>query len=418
MKILYMCLDRGIPVLGGKGAAVHVRAMVDALRRAGHEVTLVAQRLAGPGEAPVASATDGILHVPVDPAIRTAVARLHELDGLVGRRTGVVNEVRRLLYNGAVIDALLPQLDRRPPDVIYERLSLLGTAGAQLASQLGVPHLVEVNAPLTIESATYRRLQLAELAGSLERQVLKGAAAVLAVSQPVADHAIALGANPGRVHVLPNGIDTDVFYPRAPDPAARQALGAQPGETLLGFVGGLRPWHGVEALPALLGGLVESGRPARLVIAGDGPLAATLRDAFAARGVASHVRFTGPITHAAVATLISQLDIALAPYPALDHPFYFSPLKLFEYMGAGVAVVAAGVGQISEVVLDGVNGLLYPPGDLDALADRCASLIDDPRLRDALGRAAAERIHGEFTWHHNAGRVTAIADDVLARAGR
>ena len=415
MKILYLCLDRGVPVLGTKGAAVHVRAMVSALVREGHEVTLVAPRLTRGGEQG-ASLDAVVRHLPPDDAVREAVARLHALDDHLGARTGVVNEVRRLLYDGVVVETLMPELEADPPDAIYERLSLLGTAGARLARHLGVPHLVEVNAPLALEAGAYRRLQLTELGARVEVDVITGASAVLAVSQAVADHAIALGADPARVHVLPNAIDPELFVPRAPDPAARAALGAGPGDVLLGFVGGLRPWHGVESLPELLARLMDGRRPARLVIAGDGPLREPLEQAFAARGLEGRVRFTGALAHHEVAALVAQVDVALAPYPRLDHEFYFSPLKLFEYMGAGAAVVAARVGQIGEVVEDGVTGLLYPAGDAEALASRCARLVDDPNLRRALGAAAARRIHEGFTWDHNARRVVALASMAEVRA--
>jgi glycosyltransferase involved in cell wall biosynthesis len=415
MKILYLCLDRGVPVLGTKGAAVHVRAMVSALVREGHEVTLVAPRLTRGGEQ--AAFLDAVVrHLPPDDAVREAVARLHALDDHLGARTGVVNEVRRLLYDGVVVEALMPELEADPPDAIYERLSLLGTSGARLARHLGVPHLVEMNAPLALEAGAYRRLQLTELAERVEVDVIAGASAVLAVSQAVADHAVEIGADRARVHVLPNAIDPELFAPRAPDPAARAALGAGPDDVLLAFVGGLRPWHGVEALPELLERLVDDGRRVRLVIAGDGPLREPLERAFAARGLDRRVRLTGAIPHDAVAMLVSQIDVAVAPYPRLDHEFYFSPLKLFEYMGAGAAVVAARVGQVGEVVEDGVTGLLYPAGDAEALASRCARLVDDQGLRRALGAAAAQRIHEGFTWDHNARRVGALASMAEVRA--
>jgi len=409
MKILYLCLDRGIPVLGTKGAAVHVRAMVGTLRRHGHDVTLVAPKLVRGDEEP-ANLDAAVRHLPADATVRSAVARLHAVDAQLGAATGVVNEVRRLLYNGVVVETLLPELLRDPPDAIYERLSLLGTAGGELAAALGVPHLLEVNAPLAIEATAYRRLQLDDLARRVETHALTTASAVLAVSRAVADHAVGQGADPNRVHVVPNAIEADLFAPRPRDDVARAAVGAAPGDVLLGFVGGLRPWHGVESLPELLHRLVAAGRPARLVIAGDGPLRDELGAAFAARGLDDRVCFTGAIAHERIAALVSQIDIALAPYPPLDHAFYFSPLKLFEYMGAGTAVVAADVGQIGDVVEDGVTGLLHPPGDLDALEACCARAIGDPALRRSLGGAAARRIHGEFTWDHNARRVVALAE--------
>ena len=126
------------------------------------------------------------------------------------------------------------------------------------------------------------------------------------------------------------------------------------------------------------------------------------------------VRLTGSVPHEEVAGLIRQFDVALAPYPSLQHPFYFSPLKLFEYMACGVPVVAADVGQIGEVVRDGETGLLYPADDLDALTAACDRLLAAPSLRRRLGEAAAQEIHARYTWDQNAVRVTELARGLIA----
>jgi glycosyltransferase involved in cell wall biosynthesis len=115
-----------------------------------------------------------------------------------------------------------------------------------------------------------------------------------------------------------------------------------------------------------------------------------------------------------VAALIHRFDVALAPYPRPAHDFYFSPLKLFEYMACGAPVVAASLGQIGEVVSDGETGLLYPPGEFDALVASCERLLEDPDLRRRMGRAAAKEIHGRYTWDHNAARVIDLAQDFMA----
>jgi glycosyltransferase involved in cell wall biosynthesis len=97
----------------------------------------------------------------------------------------------------------------------------------------------------------------------------------------------------------------------------------------------------------------------------------------------------------------------------LAHDFYFSPLKLFEYMACGVAVVASCSGQIAEVVKHGKTGLLCPPGNTDALAAACDRLLGNARLRRALGREAAKAIAGRYTWDANARRAVALAKRIL-----
>lgn len=409
MKILYLCADPGIPVFGTKGASVHVRALISAFRRAGHDVTLVAPVLVRHESDETSPVDATVRHRPFDDTIKSATARLRATDEVLGTQTSIANEVRRVLYNQSLMESLLPELELDRPDVIYERLSLMGTAGVEIARRLSIPLLLEVNAPLSLETAAYRRLHLTELASLSEQHAIRAADAVLAVSAPVREHAIGLGAAPDRVHVLPNAIDPELFSPRPRDDAVRAGLGAREGDVLLGFVGGLRPWHGVDLLPQILGALVARGRPVRMVIAGDGQLRAELEREFRQRDLDGYVCFTGALDHHAVAALTAQLDIALAPYPQLDHAFYFSPLKLFEYMGAGAAVVASRIGQIAEVVRDGETGVLTPPGDVAAVVSACERLIAEPDIRRALGQAASRQVHATYTWDHNAERAVDLA---------
>jgi glycosyltransferase involved in cell wall biosynthesis len=153
------------------------------------------------------------------------------------------------------------------------------------------------------------------------------------------------------------------------------------------------------------------------VIVGDGPLRAELERSLQERRLKGSAVFTGALPHDEIAGLIRQFDLALAPYPELNHAFYFSPLKIFEYMACGVPVVAARVGQIVEVVKDGVTGLLYPPGDLETLTAACERLLGDSGLRRRLGQAAAEVIVGQYTWDHHAAHLTELARSIITDRG-
>ena len=113
--------------------------------------------------------------------------------------------------------------------------------------------------------------------------------------------------------------------------------------------------------------------------------------------------------------MIRQFDAALAPYPDTNHDFYFSPLKLFEYMACGVPVVAARIGQIPEVVTNGKTGLLYSPGKLPDLAANCERLLGDAGLRNKIGMAGATLVHKKYTWDANAARVIEIVQSIAER---
>ena len=417
MKILYLCPDSGIPVLGRKGASIHVREMIAAFARGGHQVVLAAQVLSKSSwEKPAEIAASVVRLRPAASALGAAQGVKRFITQL-GLASSLPGELRRILYNQEVEGELMRRFESDPPEFIYERASLYGTAGAAVARELGVPLLVELNAPLALEETAYRGNGLGELAAQAERWSLAQADAVLAVSAPLRDHVLALGVDPAKVQVLPNGVNPALFRPGPADAElrARLALGDGP---VLGFVGGLRPWHGVEVLPELLACLAPRHPTLRLLIAGDGPLRGELERGLRERGVADRAVFTGALAHEEVASLIRQCDVALAPYPALDHAFYFSPLKLFEYMACGVAVVAANCGQIADLVRHGETGLLHPAGDFEALTGACDQLLNQPKLRFALGQEAARFIRSHYTWDHNARRVTELAAALLAARQR
>jgi glycosyltransferase involved in cell wall biosynthesis len=239
------------------------------------------------------------------------------------------------------------------------------------------------------------------------RRSFAAASALLAVSQPVADWLCARGVPAGRVHVVPNGVDPDRFAP--PPPRPRDA------PFTVGFVGTLKPWHGLDALVEAFELLRRQQPGARLLVVGDGPGRPGLEAALVARGLSERSRITGAVNPAAVPPLLREMDAAVAPYPDL-RPFYFSPLKVVEYMAAGLPVVASRVGQVAQTVEHGVTGLLVPPGDPGALAAALTRLAGDPGLSCRLGRAARERAARQYSWDRVADRILALARERRAVA--
>lgn len=417
MKILYLCPDAGIPVLGHKGASIHVREMVGALTRASHQVVVAAPVLnKSPWEKPE-SINGSLLHLRLSTAAQSAVAAAKAFTDTLGVESSLSSELRRILYNHELQAELKRRFDSDPPDFIYERASLHGTAGAALARSLNVPLFLEVNAPLALEQRAYRGTGLNELAVQAEFWVFQQADTILAVSAGVREHVLSLGIDPQKVRIIPNGINPLLFQPGPPDPALRKRWSIGDGP-VLGFVGGLRPWHGVEILPELVAQLSQCHASLRLIVVGDGQLRPQLQKNLREKGVADRVVFTGAISHDEMPAAIRLFDVALAPYPPMDHAFYFSPLKLFEYMACGVAVVAANCGQITEVIREGENGLLYPPGDLNALVAACDRLLAHPKLRFALGQAAANAVRNHYTWDRNVEQILALANPLISARKR
>jgi glycosyltransferase involved in cell wall biosynthesis len=412
LRILYVCADPGIPVLGYKGASTHVRALVGALTEAGHTVTVVCTAC-GEGNQ---LATE-LVEVSPDAEVR----RLGQLGDLAFARSGLRekagSELKRLLQNGPLGEVLANLCQALRPDALYERYALLCNAGARVARDCNVPHIVELNAPLIEERQRYWGLAMPEVARAIERQVFGGADAILAVSAPVRDYAIAGGAHPERVVVLPNAVDPLLFAAGGDEKGAAVRAAHNLGDgVVIGFVGSLKPWHGVDLL---LDAFAQLGdRRLRLLIVGDGPQGEVLRRRAAEPDLAGRVVFTGQVPHVQVGAYLAAMDIAVAPYrsPGPDQgDFYFSPLKVFEYMAAGRPVIAPALGQIAEVVEHAKHGLLYPPDDTIALATQLLWLSRDEFRRTEMGRAAAQLVSERFTWSGNATQVANLVRQLQAQ---
>ncbi len=403
MRVLAICPDTGIDVLGVKGAAIHVRAMVDAFAALGHTVELVAPRILKEG-AIAAPTPAAVTRVRVSDATQ---ATKYVLDEWLDRRstaTSLAKDIRRIMYDAELETELWERFGAEPPDLLYVRASLLSTAGVEFSRRTGCPLVVEYNAPLAQESARYRASALVDLATEVERELLAAASLVVAVSNGVRAHVVSLGVDPERVVVLPNGIDPSRFTPGATSAAERRRIGVPDGP-ILGFVGGLRPWHGVETLPGVLARVRERHPTTSLVIAGDGPLRSAVEQAAVVSGVEDSVVFLGPVDHADMPSVIRAFTVALAPYPDLPHDFYFSPLKVFEYLGCGVPVVTSGLGQLVELLVDGDHARFARPGDHEAVASLCSDLLADPDGAAAMGLRGAAHCHAHFTWIGNARAV-------------
>lgn len=397
MRVAYVNADGGVPVFGTKGASVHVREMVRALRRIGCEPRLYATRM-GNGE-------------PGDLAGVTDLVAIDRPDPEASERAG--REVKERAYIDAArrIEARLAERHAEQPfDMIYERYSLWSAVGVRAAARLGIPVVVEVNAPLVDEQAAYRDLALEQEARAIEAEVFSTASALAIVSRGLIDHVVRCGARPERVHVLGNGVDLERFNPSV----APAELGLDPSAFVIGFTGSLKKWHGIDVLLEAFRLVHEKVPEAHLLIVGDGPKHGWAKGFARGARLEQAITMAGWVDHAGLPSLIARMDVATAPYP-LSENSYFSPLKLYEYLAVGRPVVASAIGQAAEVIEDGVNGVLTPPGDAGALAEALLALRADPDRAARLAAAAAAE-GARHSWIRNARAVVDLAARVRQAA--
>jgi len=397
MRIAYFLADNGIPVFSNKGASIHVRELAQALCDEGHEVAIFCAKH---GEPPATSdfeiyKTPASLMPSVEPVDADSVSSRH------------IKETRYLASAETLLAHFLKIHAAEPFDVIYERYSLWSAAGVRAGKLAGLPVLVEVNAPLLLEQSQYRQLVRAEDAAAIEREAFTQADALLTVSKEVAQYAISKGANKHRVSVIANAVNKSLFHSQVP---AKDISNAR-GRFVLAFSGSLKQWHGVDILLQAFRELNRRLAGAHLLIIGDGPMREWCQGFASGADLSNKITFTDWCAHEEIPALLSRADVCIAPYPKVEN-FYFSPLKLFEYLAIGKATIASDIGQISDLLVHGDNGLLVPPGDIMALADAMETLYTDRELRLQLAARAAETAQA-YTWQENARKVVQICRDQM-----
>lgn len=360
MRILYVCADRGIPLGGSKGASVHVRSITAALAARGHQVTIACRRVDG-GDTVGAGLT--VEPMPADESG-------HE-------------------------SWLTDLLARTRPNSVVERYSLSSGPALSVCRRSAVSYVLEVNGPLVDEAERFRGLADAATWRRRERRLLAGADHVIAVSEAVASHVRRCEVAADRISVIPNGVDLDRFAAGNGE-AVRRRYGLDRA-AVVGFCGSLKPWHGVLDLVAATALLPTN---ARLLIVGDGPQRPAVVRAIHDLGLADRVVMTGAVSHHAVPQYLAAMDVAVAPYAAMPD-FYFSPLKVVEYLAAGLPVVASSQGELDELSDAGV--LIRPSSPVDLAAAICA-LLDDSARRHIMS-AAARRLASERTWSRAAAQL-------------
>lgn len=378
MKILYSHRTRS-----ADGQYVHIRALTEALAARGHEIVKAGPEDASAGPRRLdAGAGEG---------------------GLKAALPKPVYEAAELFYSAPAYLRLAAKADGA--DVLYERYNLFYHSGVRLARARRLPFILEVNAPLADERARHGGLALKPLARWSEQSIWRAADHVLPVTGVLADMIAAAGVAREKITVIANGVDADFLGDVDPRPV-RARYGLE-GRLVLGFTGFVRDWHGVDRVIDYMA--AKKREDLHLLLVGDGNVRGDLERQAAARGVADRVTITGVMQREDVAAHVAAFDIALQPAVV----GYASPLKMFEYMALGKAIIAPATANIREVLTADADGLLFDADADGAFVRALDALVEDEALRSRLGAAARNRLVArDYTWAGNARRVETIAENL------
>lgn len=293
----------------------------------------------------------------------------------------------------------------------------VGMAGLAAARELGVPFVYEMRGlkqllesarqPLFARSPRHTYLDL------LEATVARNADALLVITEALGHKMVQMGVDPDRITVVPNGVDASRFTPRPRNDLLAQELGVS-GKTVIGYVGGLVHYEGLELLVEAASQLRRHRQDFHVLVVGDGAHQRALHELVDGSDVRDRITFTGRVPHDDVEDYLSLIDITPFPRKPLPVCELISPIKPFEAMAMRKAVVASDVAALAEIVQDGVTGRLFAKGDASDLARVLEELIDSPQERARLGDSAREWVVAERDWHRITGIVDGVYRDLLA----
>ncbi len=272
---------------------------------------------------------------------------------------------------------------------------------------LGLPVVQEVHGIYYVERSQRRGKPVGGRGGLLSRMEAaqwRSAAGVWVNSTELRSIIVDNGTAPERVHFVPFGI--------AQSP--RQYPGDRPadGPVRIAYVGSFYPWHGIQSLIRAFANMAAEVTNATLVLMGDGIMRARCKADAEEMGLGGRIEFTGWMPWDHMVERLRDAHIGVAPYLAVEN-FYFEPVKIFDYMAAGLPVIASAQGQVREMLEDGVSGCLVPPGDEAALTRELTRLCRDPDLRARLSTQARQRYLDRYTLAATASRVVEVCADTV-----
>lgn len=217
---------------------------------------------------------------------------------------------------------------------------------------------------------------------------------------------------PDKIVVMPNGVDIGLFSNISKPQEYHPELFTD-HNPIICFVGTFQIWHGVDQLIEIFSEVEKYFPNSKLLLVGDGPARPIIEEKIKNLGLDSKVIITGYVKQTEVPKFLALAEVATIPYPELPKELWFSPLKLYEYMAAGKAIVASNSGQISEVITNGKNGLLITPGDKKEFTEAIIKLLENSSLRQRLGDNARKQAIEQHSWDHYVKKIENIYQGIL-----
>lgn len=310
-----------------------------------------------------------------------------------------IRDTARVAHGRRYARRLIEAIGQYQPDVVLETHVAFSLAGKIASEETGVPLVLDDVAPAWEEEQEYG-VGLKQTARDIHRQVTERARLLVAVSASIRRYLIEEGLPERKIITVENGIDSRFFDAKVDSRLRRKQLHIPDDVTVIVFVGSFQGFHRVDLLLEAFARL-QTVQPTHLLLVGDGQCTAECKMIAERLGLTNRTTFTGSVPYQDVASYIGAGDIAIMP-ATMD---YANPMKVYEYMAMGKALIAPDQLTVTEIVTNGKNGYLFARENVGAMTAALKTLIEDPILRQELGTQAG-RFAAECTWEKRAAMLS------------
>jgi len=325
-----------------------------------------------------------------------------------------LHEPSQVLKNIGSIKQEINILNEEKPDLVISREQSYIYSPARVAKKINIPYLIEIDSPGAYEQITFQTYyrNTKWLVNYIEIQHIKAGKTAFTVSNKLKEFFVKKGISKDLVSVIPNGANPQIFSPEISNDLIKEKYDLH-NCVVVGFVGSFIFWHGIENLLTVIERTLKKFDNVEFLMVGKGgPLEHLITKFIDDHNLKDKVLLTGYVLHNEVPAYISAMDIVLAPYPDLDF-FYYSPVKVYEYMSCGKAVIATKIGQIAEIIEDQKTGFLTKPNDIEQIIHLISELIENDKLREDVGHAARKEILEKHTWDRRGKKLSDLCESCV-----
>jgi len=314
-----------------------------------------------------------------------------------------LKDIRLLIRDRNSKRILYKKVEEYNPDLIYERANYLQLSGVNVARKFGVTHILEMNSPYIEEKTSLGRgpSWLNPYACYIEKQQILGTTKVAVISSALRNYFMdKYGIESNKFTITSNAINPEkINFVKEEVDMIKQKYGLE-NYLIVGFVGSLYPWHGVDLLIRTSKVLADSGLKFKVLIVGDGSRANELKQIRDKLKLQNIIIFTGRVPHKDIFNFIEAMDITVYPGSQNFENWYGSPVKLFEYGAMGKPVIIYDQVPIRDVMTPNKDGILIKP-TVEELSSAINLLSNNSKLRHQLAYNFKNKVHSKHTWDKN-----------------